>query len=118
MLRKGIGNAVKPQAQDIGVITPYKAQAIRLSVCTVHGCQGQEKPIVVGSLVCSNADTTIVANPQLLNVLISRAKSLLILIGNPYTLAKNQGFRCIIEQCKLSGNLLGVRNFRMKSYTA
>ncbi|XP_017864748.1 PREDICTED: putative helicase MOV-10 [Drosophila arizonae] len=122
MLRRGIGNGVKPQAQDIGVITPYVAQCERLrhflrqqghqavEVCTVHKCQGQEKPIVVGSLVCSNADTTFVANPQLLNVLISRAKSLLILIGNPSTLAKKQDFRYIIEQCKLSGNFLGVHN--------
>lgn len=121
LLRKGIGNGVKPQAQDIGVITPYVAQCEQLKhflrqqghqaveVCTVHGCQGQEKPIIVGSLVCSNADTSFVANPQLLNVLISRAKSLLILIGNPYTLAKKPDFRYIIEQCKLSGNLLGVQ---------
>ncbi|XP_023164145.2 helicase MOV-10-like [Drosophila hydei] len=118
LLRRGIGNGIKPQAKDIGVISPYAAQCKVLKqllrrqhhqdveVCTVHGFQGREKHIIIGSLVCSNANTTFISNPKLLNVLLSRAKSLLILIGNRRTLAKAEDFRYILEQCELNGNLL------------
>lgn len=44
---------------------------------------------------------------QRLNVLLSRPMSLLILIGNPRTLSKNQEFRHIIDMCRDRKTLVG-----------
>lgn len=44
---------------------------------------------------------------QRLNVLLSRPMSLLILIGNPRTLSKNEEFRHIIDMCRDRKTLVG-----------
>lgn len=44
---------------------------------------------------------------QRLNVLLSRPMSLLILIGNPRTLSKNEEFRHIIDKCRDRKTLVG-----------
>lgn len=48
---------------------------------------------------------------QRLNVALSRARSLLILIGNPRTLSINSDFKNIIELCQVQKTLVGASFF-------
>ncbi|XP_018790145.1 PREDICTED: putative helicase MOV-10 isoform X2 [Bactrocera latifrons] len=100
---------VKPS--DIGVISPYKLQCTHIKrnlkeknvqgveVGTVELFQGREKPIIIASFVKSFCNLGFTADPQRLNVVLSRAQSLLILIGNPKTLQRSNDFEYIIQQC-------------------
>lgn len=72
-----------------GFLSPASAsqtkQPLRLS--TVDNYQGEEKDICVVSLTRSNPDGDIgfLVSPERLNVLLSRARKALIVIGNPAT---------------------------------
>lgn len=85
-------------SEDIGVITPYAAQARLLSerlaglaaeVDTVDGFQGREKEAILISLVRSNPDASIgfLAERRRLNVAITRARRAVWIIGDSATLA-------------------------------
>lgn len=76
--------------EDVGIITPYKGQALlfhkefgnnRLEADTIHKYQGREKDVIVMSTV---ADTynDFVDNANLINVAVSRAKKEFVLITN------------------------------------
>ncbi|TDG51099.1 hypothetical protein AWZ03_002462 [Drosophila navojoa] len=118
LLTDGLGNDVRVQPDDIGVITPYLAQCKCLKdmlrwdveVGTVESYQGREKPIIIVSLVSSFMRPYFLSNPRRVNVLLSRAKCLLILIGNPESLGQNEDFQHIIDKCKLRGTFL--KNFQ------
>ncbi|KAH7309562.1 ATPase protein [Stachybotrys elegans] len=72
-----------------------KKQSIRLS--TIDNYQGEESDIVIASLTRSNSngDIGFMKAPERLNVLISRARNCLIMIGNMETfLASPQGQKC------------------------
>ncbi|CAD7012023.1 unnamed protein product [Ceratitis capitata] len=99
----------------IGVISPYRLQCDRLKdmlrrrnlqgieVGTAEIFQGREKHVIIASFVKSFCHLGFVTDPQRLNVMLSRAQSLLILVGNPKTLAKNNDFMYLIEECKRMG---------------
>ncbi|XP_053965577.1 putative helicase MOV-10 [Anastrepha ludens] len=101
---------------DIGIISPYKLQCGHIKkrlqeeniqgveVGTVEIFQGREKPIIIASFVKSFCNLGFTADPQRLNVVLSRAQSLLILIGNPQTLQQNSDFEYLIEECTRAGN--------------
>jgi superfamily I DNA and/or RNA helicase len=83
---------------DVGVLTPYAAQARRIrelvgheavEVDTVDGFQGREKEAIVVSLVRSSAEGGLgfVADVRRMNVAITRARRKLVLIGDGATLA-------------------------------
>jgi len=91
--------------RDIGVISPFNVHAGALkerlckqfsgldekSIGTVHKFQGSEKKVIILSTkVCSSQDNVSWINkrPNLLNVAVSRAKELFILVGNLYMLEK------------------------------
>lgn len=83
-------------AQDVLIITPYNSQVLLLSsllpdgmkIGTVDKFQGQEAPIVIFSLCSSSPDDAprgmeFLYSPNRLNVAVSRARSVCILVGNP-----------------------------------
>ncbi|EDW60247.1 putative helicase MOV-10 [Drosophila virilis] len=121
LLGRGIGGGLRVNQQDIGVITPYLAQCevikqilrerglFDVDVGTVQRYQGREKPIIVVSLVSSYTNASFVTNPRLLNVIVSRAMSLLIIIGNPVSLGASKDFQYIINMCELHENVLGKK---------
>ncbi|XP_064538083.1 putative helicase mov-10-B.1 [Drosophila montana] len=124
LLKEGLGD-VRVDQGDIGVVTPYLAQRnllkrmLRLrghpnvEVGTVESYQGREKPIIIASLVSSFKSTSFLSDPRRINVLLSRAKVLMILIGNPISLEKNYHFKFIIDQCKANHNFLeNVEKFK------
>lgn len=97
---------------DVGVISPYRAQvqllrqmirndeALRpfrklLSVNTVDGFQGQERDIVVISLVRSNREGQIgfLSDLRRMNVAITRARMKLVIMGNAQTMCHTAFYR-------------------------
>lgn len=85
------------QGTDVGVLTPYRQQSKRLrdacastEVLTIDQAQGRDWPVVLVSLVRSN--TAHVAGELLrdrrrVNVMVTRAKTKLILVGSQSTMA-------------------------------
>ncbi len=82
---------------SVAVITPYKAQVRELETRlnrkwkalsevragTVHTFQGRQADVVIYSLVrTGSAEWRFLADPRLFNVAMSRAKSLLVLVGD------------------------------------
>jgi helicase MOV-10 len=107
LLREGI-NGKKVTAKDIGIISPYAAQRERLleiytngiEIGTVEYFQGREKLIIIVSSVRSKTPTIgFLKNEKRLNVALTRAKALLIVIGNPETLGKNKFWSDFIAMC-------------------
>ncbi len=93
--------------EDIGVITPYRAQvkALRelttgVEIDTVDAFQGREKDLIIISFVRSNERDSIgfLSDIRRLNVAISRARKKLILIGNIDLLMKNEVYRKVFER--------------------
>ena len=93
---------------DVGVISPYRAQVQYLrsrlrqeaffkpfrrfiSVNTVDGFQGQERDIIIISLVRSNAEGQIgfLRDLRRMNVAITRARMKLIILGDAKTLTRH-----------------------------
>ncbi|NQE35876.1 ATP-dependent RecD-like DNA helicase [Microcoleus sp. IPMA8] len=112
--------------EDIGVISAFRAQANALeesitkkfpqfkkkSVGTIHNFQGSEKKVIILSTkVCRSQDNVrwINRRPNLLNVAVSRAKELFILVGNLYRLEKAGSYtRQLVEHIrKLEDRELG-----------
>jgi superfamily I DNA and/or RNA helicase len=99
---------------DIGVITPYHGQVKRIRrvlrnpavrVGTVEEFQGQEKPVIIMSAVRSSADWSDVDirhslgflhDPRRFNVAITRAMSLLIVVGSPTILRSDHNWMALI----------------------
>ena len=104
---------------DIGVISPYRAQVQYLrkliakneffkpyrhliSVNTVDGFQGQERDIIVISLVRANDDGQIgfLRDLRRMNVAITRARMKLIILGDSTTLTRHPFYRKLFEYVK------------------
>lgn len=102
---------------DIGVISPYRMQAqyirqrIRakeffrpfrklITVSTVDGFQGQERDIILISLVRSNDKEQIgfLSDLRRMNVAMTRARMKLIIVGNKETLSHHAFYRKLIEE--------------------
>ena len=92
--------------KDIGIITPYNAQKLKLQfdkfnqkkyddlqIESVDGFQGMEKEYIVISTVRSNLSGGIgfVSSPKRLNVSLTRAKRGVIIVGNAECLSKRNG---------------------------
>lgn len=108
---------------DVGVISPYRAQVQWLrrlvrqraffkpyrhlvTVNTVDGFQGQERDIIIISMVRSNDDGQIgfLRDLRRMNVAITRAKMKLIILGNAETLCRHPFYR------KLYDYIYGLQN--------
>ncbi len=75
---------------------------------TVEEFQGQEKPVIIVSTVRSDEGLLskdrkyalgFVSSQQRLNVAISRARTMLIIIGNPHLLVKDIAWRNLLRLC-------------------
>ena len=101
---------------DVGIISPYRVQThylrqqIRrreefrrvrhlISVGTVDGFQGQERDIILISLVRSNEHGQIgfLSDLRRMNVAMTRARMKLLIFGNRETLSHSQFYRRLLE---------------------
>ena len=119
LLKDGICGK-KVQASDIGIICPYSAQRKKLQlrlryvddleVGTVEAFQGREKLIIIMSTVRSQTETVgFLKNEKRLNVALTRAKALLIVIGNGETLQKNKLWYKFVNYCYQNNAVVGER---------
>ena len=108
----------RPRQDEIGVITPYNQQVHRINLAlrsqglssvkvgSTEMFQGQEKKVIIISTVRSSEqwldfDTRhnlgFLDNPKRFNVAITRAMALLIIVGNPTTLASDFHWRELLK---------------------
>jgi helicase MOV-10 len=111
ILLNGI-NGREIHQQDVGIISPYKRQVQKIrselekiemdgiEAGTVENFQGREKLVIIISTVRSRTPTVgFLDNPKRLNVTITRAKALQIIIGNPTTLKTDPYWFDLLDWC-------------------
>ena len=103
---------------DVGIISPYRAQVQllrrllmkreyfkpfrrQITVNTVDGFQGQERDVIVISMVRSNDNGQIgfLRDLRRMNVAMTRARMKLIIIGDPQTLTRHHFYRQLWDFC-------------------
>ena len=108
---------------DVGIISPYRAQVQYLkklikkyeffkpyrrliSVNTVDGFQGQERDVILISLVRSNDEGQIgfLKDLRRMNVAMTRARMKLIILGNKETMTKHPFYKKLWEYVKAINN--------------
>lgn len=118
------------KASDIGIITPYIKQVQELravlteaefdipKIGTVEDFQGQEYQVILMSTVRSSESFLeidslyalgFVSNPKRINVAISRAKTLLIIVGNSNLLCSDVHWRSVVKYCVENGAYTGEK---------
>jgi superfamily I DNA and/or RNA helicase len=125
-LIKRIGIAeIKTHQWNIGLIAPYRAQVRRfnelvfesyefpnlrsfselLTIDSIDGFQGQERDIIVISLVRSNAKGEIgfLADTRRMNVALTRAKRKLIVVGDSATLSIHPFYNSFLDYIDANG---------------
>ncbi len=101
-------------ARDLGVITPYAAQARLLGekldvpgleIDTVDGFQGREKEAIVISLVRSNerGEIGFLADLRRMNVAMTRARRKLIIVGDSATLCSDEFYSRLVAHFESKG---------------
>lgn len=122
--------------KDIGIIAPYRKQVEKirravdtdkdfkdymgidnLKVGSVEEFQGQERKVIMVSTVRSSVkyislDETFnigfLKNEKRFNVAVTRAKSLLIMVGNPIILRTDESWGRFIDFCSERGGYTGI----------
>ncbi|KAI0634733.1 P-loop containing nucleoside triphosphate hydrolase protein [Trametes polyzona] len=114
--------------RDIGVITPYLAQARKirmllkredindLQVASVEEFQGQERRVIIISTVRTSPELLsydakftlgFVSNPRRFNVAVTRAQALLVVVGDPAILAVDPMWRGFMNYVHTRGGWRG-----------
>lgn len=125
--KSGLG--VRIRCQDIGIVSPYRKQVLKIramlekrgiegvSVGSTEEFQGQERLVMIISTVRSDSNLLqndfrhrlgFLKNRKRFNVAVTRAKALLIIVGNPFTLRSDVCWRRLLELCRKKGALCGV----------
>ncbi|KAI0293934.1 P-loop containing nucleoside triphosphate hydrolase protein [Russula brevipes] len=111
----------------IGIITPYRAQCTKLrtalrpfaseiKIGSVEEFQGDERRVIIITTVRSSRDYInydlrhtlgFVANPRRFNVAVTRAKALLIIVGNPLVLGLDPLWRSYLNSVHIGGGWRG-----------
>ncbi|KAF7209890.1 putative helicase mov-10-B.1 [Nothobranchius furzeri] len=122
--------------KDIGIIAPYRKQVQKirkaleqvgkeftftdmnaLKVGSVEEFQGQERRVIMVSTVRSSSkymdydkkfSLGFVKNEKRFNVAVTRAKALLIVVGNPIVLNTDDTWKRFIQYCKDEGGCTGL----------
>ncbi|XP_014214537.1 probable RNA helicase armi [Copidosoma floridanum] len=118
------------KSDDIGIITPYAKQVFTIrnllanldidlpKVGSVEEFQGQERKVILLSTVRTSEDKVkndirhslgFVAAPQRLNVAITRARALLIIVGHPKLLQQDVYWRSVLEHCSARSAIIGLK---------
>ncbi|KAG8589491.1 hypothetical protein GDO81_006412 [Engystomops pustulosus] len=130
--KKGIA---KISPKEIGIIAPYRKQVEKirraidqefkavtdikdLKIGSVEEFQGQERKVILISTVRSSPNYVkfdedfglgFLKNPKRFNVSITRAKALLIMIGNAVILRKDPNWARFLNYCSDKGGYSGLR---------
>ncbi len=107
---------------EIGVISPYREQREwlqdhlpeqpfmatphhHIQVKTIDGFQGEERDVIIISMVRSNdrGDIGFLSDLRRMNVAITRARKKLVLVGDSATIGKEPFYRELLEYCEKNG---------------
>ncbi|XP_014225088.1 putative helicase mov-10-B.1 [Trichogramma pretiosum] len=118
---------------DIGIVTPFTAQRMminqalsscgfnKINVGTVELFQGEERNVIIVSTVRSQSffhdnkhHLGFLSHPKRFNVAITRAKCLLIVIGNPNVLQMDEYWYHFIDYCMTNGAYVGIPFFKKR----
>ncbi|KOC60815.1 Putative helicase mov-10-B.1 [Habropoda laboriosa] len=121
-------NSYKIQQNNIGIITPFRGQTRKIeerlkmhqlndiTVGTVERFQGREKEIILLSTVRSKCfvhdgreHIGFLSNSKRFNVALTRAKYLLIVVGNQSVLCKDKYWNALWEYCKKNHACFNLR---------
>lgn len=110
---------------SFGIISPYRGQVriIRrmvrtqrflsplrrnISIHTIDGFQGQERDVIIISMVRDNADHNIgfLRDLRRMNVAITRARMKLIIVGNASTLSRHPFFDQLLQHFQSHGEII------------
>jgi helicase MOV-10 len=105
---------LKPLLRNIGIISPYRKQVAKLKdaceeykaeldieIGSVEQFQGKEKVVIILSTVRSHtSDVGFLDSAKRFNVAMTRAKCLLITVGNPETLSKDSNWKKLVDFCE------------------
>ena len=118
----------KVNPDNVGVITPYRKQVEKIrefiksndlfpfKVGSVEEFQGQERDVIIVSTVRSHEyfveqdviqHLGFLRSPKRFNVTVTRAKSLLIVIGNPHLLIHDEHWGPFLKHCTQLGAYTG-----------
>lgn len=121
-------SGLKVTEKDIGIIAPYRKQVQKIrqflnnkrypniDVASVEEFQGQEKLIIIISTVRSRFEYVasdyqfglgFLRSEKRFNVAVTRAKALLIIIGNPDVLQCDPRWRTLMEYCSANNSYRG-----------
>ncbi|MBR5297132.1 MAG: AAA family ATPase, partial [Parabacteroides sp.] len=122
---------------DFGLISPYKSQVqyIRrqikrnaffkpfrrlITVHTVDGFQGQERDVIMISLVRANDQGQIgfLHDLRRMNVAITRARMKLIILGDASTLTRHKFYRALFHYIQEQGKIIQAKPDQPKEMTA
>ncbi|XP_065293674.1 putative helicase MOV-10 [Dermacentor albipictus] len=114
------GVRTKVRKSDIGIVSPYRKQVLKIrsllekrgykevTVGSTEEFQGQERLVIIITTVRSNRilvqgdvrhNLGFLQNPKRFNVAMTRAKGLMVIVGNPYTLSEDPCWNRILEFC-------------------
>ena len=109
---------------SIGVISPYSVQVKHLrddlkevllekDIQTIDGFQGQERELIVISLVRSNSDGMIgfLKDYRRMNVALTRAKNKLIVIGDSATIGNDSFYNAFLSYVEKEGSYKSAWEF-------
>ena len=109
---------------SIGVISPYSVQVKHLrdslkelisekDIQTIDGFQGQERELIIISLVRSNSDGKIgfLQDYRRINVALTRAKKKLIIIGDSATIGNDSFFNAFLSYVEKEGTYKSAWEF-------
>ncbi|GAA6103763.1 putative helicase mov-10-B.1 [Tachysurus ichikawai] len=136
LLTQGKKGIARISPKDIGIITPYRKQVEKLrkaiikcdrelkvfdgiehlKVGSVEEFQGQERRVIIVSTVRSNSEYLtldaifnigFLKNEKRFNVAVTRARALLIIVGNPVILSTDTSWSKFIDYCTEEGGCTG-----------
>ncbi|XP_037357184.1 helicase MOV-10 isoform X1 [Talpa occidentalis] len=119
--------------RNVGIISPYRKQVEKIRYCitkelqglddikdlkvgSVEEFQGQERSVILVSTVRSSQSFVqldldfklgFLKNPKRFNVAVTRAKALLIVVGNPRLLGHDHDWNEFLKFCKEKGGYTG-----------
>ncbi|KAG8853758.1 hypothetical protein FRB96_008013 [Tulasnella sp. 330] len=129
-IQKLVGDLGYPmRPEEIGVITPYRAQSAKLlvqfggrypnlKVGSVEEYQGQERDVMIITTVRADREQVsydlrhtlgFLVNPRRLNVAVTRAKGLLIIVGDPHVLGLDPLWRKLLNYLHVNGGWTGTQ---------
>lgn len=129
LLQGKSGRGVQIRGKDIGIVSPYRKQVLKIrsalesrgihdvTAGSTEEFQGQERLVMIISTVRSDKNLLqndfkhrigFLKNHKRFNVAVTRAKALLIIVGNPYTLRSDCCWKRLLNLCLKKGAMRGV----------